>query len=170
MCSVIRFAYNKAKTNEGPEQAGMILGFGLNGILSSMPPTLRHEHLAKENSYTSMAMLLGLSANLVGTGDISTWKVISLHIGAMLPSCTTELEIPRLATLVAPCALGLLFLGTHNSHIAKVLLGEISKRYSPLSVFGGGNSNNSITNVNVEPNGVTGDRESHSLCSGKNSY
>jgi hypothetical protein len=62
-----RFAYNKAKTNEGPEQAGMVLGFGLNGILTSMPPTLRHEYLAKENSFTSMAMLLGLSANLAGS-------------------------------------------------------------------------------------------------------
>lgn len=52
---------------EGSEQAGMILGFGLNGILSSMPPTLRHEYLAQENSFTTMAMLLGLCANLAGS-------------------------------------------------------------------------------------------------------
>lgn len=48
----------------------MILGFGLNGILTAMPPTLRHEYLAKENSFTSMAMLLGLSANLAGKYSI----------------------------------------------------------------------------------------------------
>lgn len=62
-----RFAHNKARMAEGSEQAGMILGFGLNGILSSMPPTLRHEYLAQENSFTTMAMLLGLCANLAGT-------------------------------------------------------------------------------------------------------
>jgi len=100
---------------------------------------------------------------------MSTWKLISLHIGAMLPACTTELEIPRLATLVAPCCLGLLFLGTHNSHIAKVLLGEISKRFTPLSVFGGGTSSNSSTSLlnpaEVQSSG-TNDREAHSLCAG----
>ncbi|CAG7822626.1 unnamed protein product [Allacma fusca] len=161
------FAYNKTKTNEGSEQAGMVLGFGLNGILSSMPPTLRHEYLAKENSFTTMSMLLGLSANLAGTGDIQTWKLVSLHISAMLPACTTELEIPRFATLVAPLSLGLLFLGTHNSHIAKVLLGEISKRYSPLSVFGTNAFNNSATNVNIaEMSAISPDREAHTLCAG----
>lgn len=164
---VERFAHNKARMSEGSEQAGMILGFGLNGILSSMPPTLRHEYLAQENSFTTMAMLLGLCANLAGTGDIATWKVVSLHIGAMLPACTTELEIPRLATLVAPFALGLLFIETHNSHVAKVLLGEISKKYSPLSIFGGGNGNSSTANVNpTENNHSAADREAHSLCSG----
>ncbi len=63
---LLRFGYNKAKIGEGPDQAGMVLGFGLNGILSSMPPTLRHEHLSKESSFTTMSMLLGLSANLAG--------------------------------------------------------------------------------------------------------
>lgn len=85
----------------------------------------------------------------------------------MLPACTTELEIPKLATLIAPCALGLLFLETHNSHIAKVLLGEISKKFSPLSVVASGNYNNSATNANVpEGVGAAGDREAHSLCAG----
>ena len=98
---------------------------------------------------------------------MSTWKLISLHIGAMLPACTTELEIPRLATLVAPCSLGLLFLGTHNTHIAKVLLGEISKRFTPLSVFGGGGGNNSASVLNTtEVSGGASDREAHSLCAG----
>jgi len=62
----LRFAFNKAKLNEGTEQAGMVLGFGLNRILSSMPPTLRHDYLSKENSFTTMSMLLGLAANLSG--------------------------------------------------------------------------------------------------------
>lgn len=104
---------------------------------------------------------------ILGTGDISIWKIVSLHIGAMLPACTTELEIPRLATLVAPFALGLLFMETHNSHVAKVLLGEISKKYSPLSIFGGSNGNSSATNVNqTESQSSAADREAHSLCSG----
>lgn len=61
-----RFAYNKAKTTEGAEQAGMILGFGLNGDLTSMPATLQHDYLSKENSFMSMAMLLGLGVNKAG--------------------------------------------------------------------------------------------------------
>jgi len=61
-----RFGYNKTKTAEGPQQAGVVFGFGLSGILKNMPPTLRHDYLAKENSFTTMAMLLGLSANLAG--------------------------------------------------------------------------------------------------------
>lgn len=85
----------------------------------------------------------------------------------MLPACTTELEIPKLASLVAPCALGILFMGTHNNHIAKVLLGEISKRYSPLSLFGGGSNNNAAPTTNTtDTNGSIADREAHSLCAG----
>lgn len=61
---------------EGPEQAGMILGFGLNGILSSMPPTLRHEYLAQENSYTTMSMLLGLCANAAGKLKLLSFKCV----------------------------------------------------------------------------------------------
>jgi len=101
---------------------------------------------------------------------MATWKILSLHIGAMLPACTTELEIPRLATLVAPCALGLLFIGTHNNHIAKVLLGEISKRYNPLSIFSGNGVSNMSSNANnmdTTTSTSAADRESHSLCSGK---
>lgn len=63
---VFRFAYNKSKNSEGSEQAGLIFGFGLNGILKHMPATLRHDHLAKENSFTTMAMLIGLASNLIG--------------------------------------------------------------------------------------------------------
>lgn len=63
---ICRFAYNKTKTTEGAEQAGMILGFGLNGILTSMPSTLQHDYLSKENSFMSMAMLLGLGVNNAG--------------------------------------------------------------------------------------------------------
>jgi hypothetical protein len=86
----------------------------------------------------------------------------------MLPTCTTELEIPRLATLVAPCALGLLFMGTQNSHVAKILLGEISKRYNPLAAFGSGGANNSQNNANPsEVSGSIVDREAHSLCAGE---
>lgn len=89
----------------------------------------------------------------------------------MLPACTTELEIPKLASLVAPCALGVLFMGTHNSHIAKVLLGEISKRYTPLSLFGIGNLNNSNAPTNpIDANSNISDREAHSLCAGNATF
>lgn len=67
--------------SEGSEQAGMILGFGLNGILSSMPPTLRHEYLAQENSFTTMSMLLGLCANLAGESLLPT-VIHSTHISS----------------------------------------------------------------------------------------
>jgi len=85
----------------------------------------------------------------------------------MLPACTTELEIPRLATLVAPTALGLLFLGTQNTYVAKVLLGEMSKKFTPLSCFGSSSNNNSASVANPHENtGTTTDREAHSLCAG----
>lgn len=89
----------------------------------------------------------------------------------MMPACTTELEIPKLASLVAPCALGILFMGTHHNHIAKVLLGEISKRYSPLCLYGGGNNNNSAAPTNTtDTSGSIADREAHSLCAGDDHF
>jgi len=87
----------------------------------------------------------------------------------MLPACTTELEIPKLATLVAPCSLGLLFMGTQNSHVAKVLLGEISKRYNPLGNFGGSGGSAPNNANSGDSGGSIADREAHSLCAGKNS-
>ena len=59
--------------------------------------------------------------------DVATTKMLSIHINALLPPTSTELDIPHLVQVAAIMGVGLVYQGTAHRHIAEVLLGEIGR-------------------------------------------
>jgi len=74
-----------------------------------------------------MLPLLALCAFRRGTMDVGTTKLLSIHIPALLPPTSTELDVPHIVKVAAILGIGLVYQGTAHRHIAEVLLSEIGK-------------------------------------------
>jgi len=59
--------------------------------------------------------------------DVSTTKLLSIHISALLPPTSTELDVPHIVKVAAVLGIGLVYQGTAHRHIAEVLLSEIGQ-------------------------------------------
>jgi anaphase-promoting complex subunit 1 len=57
--------------------------------------------------------------------DVGTTKLMSVHVEALLPPTSVELDIPQNVQVAALLGVGLVFEGTAHRHIAEVLLLEI---------------------------------------------
>jgi anaphase-promoting complex subunit 1 len=65
--------------------------------------------------------------------DLSTMKMLSIHLPAMLPPTSTELNISHNMQVAAILGVGLVFQGTGHRHTANILLAEIGM--SPIVVY-----------------------------------
>lgn len=140
--------YNKPKSNDlTNEYAGFLMALGLNGHLVSLHTLNVHDYLSKGHEMTTVGLLLGMAAAKRGTMDISTTKVLSIHVPALLPPTSTELNVPHNVQVAAVLGVGLVFQGTAHRHTAEVLLAEIGRPPGP-----------EMENCN--------DRESYSLAAG----
>lgn len=74
---------------------------------------------------TSIGLLLGVSAAKLGTMDMSITRLLSIHIPALLPPTSTELDVPHNVQVAAVIGIGLVYQGTAHRHTAEVLLSEI---------------------------------------------
>ena len=59
--------------------------------------------------------------------DLATTKTLSVHVPALLPPTSTELNIPHNVQVAAVLGVGLVYQATAHSHMAEVLLAEIGK-------------------------------------------
>ena len=59
--------------------------------------------------------------------DVATTRLLSIHIVALLPPTSTELEIPHNTQVAAILGVGLVYQGTAHRHMAEVLLSEIGQ-------------------------------------------
>ena len=130
--------YNRPKSVGGlntetaqNEHAGFLLGLGLNGHLAKLTSIHIHEYLCRGNELTRVALLLGLSAARRGTMDTEATKVLSIHVEALLPPTSTELDVPPVVQVAAVLGVGLLYQGSGNGHICEVLLDEIGRPPGP---------------------------------------
>ncbi|XP_035209328.1 anaphase-promoting complex subunit 1-like isoform X2 [Stegodyphus dumicola] len=126
--------YNKPRpTNvDSPtEHAGFLMALGLNGHLSRLTTLSIHDYLCKGHDLTSVGILLGVSAAKRGTMDLSATKMLSIHIEALLPPTSTELDVAPAVQVAAVMGLGLLYQGSGHHHMAEVLLGEIGRPPGP---------------------------------------
>ena len=57
--------------------------------------------------------------------DLGTTRVLSIHIPALLPPTSTELNVPHHVQVAAVLGIGLVYQGTAHRHTAEVLLSEI---------------------------------------------
>ena len=61
--------------------------------------------------------------------DLATTKILSVHVPALLPPTSTELNIPHNVQVAAVLGVGLVYQGTAHSHMAEVLLAEIGRKF-----------------------------------------
>ncbi|XP_054169065.1 anaphase-promoting complex subunit 1-like [Oppia nitens] len=113
------------------EHAGFLLALGLNGHLACLSTMSIHDYLCKGNELTRVGVLLGLAAAKRGTMDVSAVKVLSIHVEALLPPTSTELDVPPIVQVAAVLGIGLLYQSSGQHHIAEVMLGEIGRPPGP---------------------------------------
>ncbi|CAG4961366.1 unnamed protein product [Colias eurytheme] len=125
--------YNKPRGTQdmSTEHAGFLLALGLNGHLKDMPYMNMYEYLVKCHEMISIGLLLGLAATYRGTMDVQATKMLSIHVEALLPASSVELDIQHGILVAAVLGVGLLYQRTAHDHYAQVLLREIGKPPGP---------------------------------------
>ncbi|CAN8007085.1 unnamed protein product [Ixodes pacificus] len=120
-----------AATDATLEHAGFLLGLGLNGHLSKLSTTALHDYLLRNHELTSVGLLLGLAASNCGTMNLECTKLMSIHVDALLPPTSTELDVHPLVRVASVMGLGLLYAESGHRHMAETLLGEIGRPPGP---------------------------------------
>ncbi|KAM9809546.1 anaphase-promoting complex subunit 1 [Syngnathus typhle] len=124
--------YNKNKNQEmANEHAGFLMALGLNGHLTKLGTLNIHDYLTKGHEMTTIGLLLGVAAARLGTMDVSTTRLLSIHIPALLPPTSTELDVPHNIQVASVIGIGLVYQGTGHRHIAEVLQSEIGRPPGP---------------------------------------
>ncbi|GMM32436.1 anaphase promoting complex subunit 1 [Martiniozyma asiatica (nom. inval.)] len=117
--------FNKPTTLNS-QHAGFLFGLGLNGHLKKLEEWHIYNYLSPKHSFTSVAMLIGLSASLKGTMDIKLTKVLSIHVVALLPTGSTNLNVPLQVQTAGIIGIGLLYLNSQHRRMSEMLLSQIS--------------------------------------------
>lgn len=111
------------------DHSGFLLSLGLLGYLKCFSPTDIYQYLKPNNEFTSVAILLGVSASNIGKSDEALSKALVLHIPALLPP-SIDVEIPINVQTSALLGIGLLHKGTCNRTMTEMTLSQIGKRPS----------------------------------------
>ncbi|KAK5650992.1 hypothetical protein RI129_002021 [Pyrocoelia pectoralis] len=125
--------FNKPKntTETNYEHAGFLMALGLNGHLTNLTIVNTYNYLIKANEMTSIGILLGLSSAMRGTANTVITKMLSVHLEALLPPTSMELDIPQNLQVAALLGVGLAYQGTAHRHITEVLISEIGRPPGP---------------------------------------
>ncbi|KAA3677153.1 anaphase-promoting complex subunit 1 [Paragonimus westermani] len=113
-----------------PEQAGLLLGLGLNGHLNKLTPYDIGEYMVRVHDLHNMAVLLGLCAGKRGSMDQSVLRLLAVHYRPLLPSdplVHVQLSVPSLCQAAAVFGLGLLYEGSAHRHITNLLISELGR-------------------------------------------
>ncbi|QPG73328.1 hypothetical protein FOA43_000638 [Brettanomyces nanus] len=117
--------FNRPQTLNA-QHAGFLLGLGLNGHLKKLEEWHIYNYLGPKHSYTSIGLLLGMAASLRGTMDIKMTKVLSVHVVALLPPGSTDLNVQLPVQTAGIIGIGLLYLGSQHRRMTEMLLSQIS--------------------------------------------
>jgi len=121
--------------NDG--HAGFIMALGLVGHLREISTMTIFDYLSKGHESTSIGLLLGLATAEHGTMNATVAKMLSIHVPALLPTTSAEIDISPKVQTAAVLGVGLLFLETAHRRMTEVLLEEIGRREEPDSDFCG---------------------------------
>ncbi|KAG7866802.1 hypothetical protein KL918_002997 [Ogataea parapolymorpha] len=108
------------------QHAGFLLGLGLNGHLKKLEEWHIYNYLGPKHNFTSVGLLLGMAASLKGTMDIKLTKVLSVHVVALLPQGSTNLNVQLPVQTAGLIGIGLLYLETQHRRMTEVLLSQIN--------------------------------------------
>ncbi|MBW0468810.1 hypothetical protein O181_008525 [Austropuccinia psidii MF-1] len=128
--------------------AGYLLGLGLNKHLRSINRVQIFRYLETKHEMTSIAILLGLSAAFIGTGDQRVSSIIAAHVPAMHPTESIQLQVSPLTQAAGFVSFGILHMATANRRLSDGMLREMSRTWRILT------------------DASDGCRESYTLCAG----
>eukprot|EP00038_Savillea_parva_P003749 m.129705 g.129705 ORF g.129705 m.129705 type:complete len:728 (-) comp11271_c0_seq1:3845-6028(-) len=119
--------------NDG--HAGFIMALGLLGHLRKISTMTIFDYLSKGHESTSIGLLLGLAAAEQGTMNSQVAKMLSIHVPALLPTTSAEIEVSPKVQTASILGVGLLYMETMQSRMTEVLLREIGRVEGPDSDF-----------------------------------
>ena len=119
--------FNKP-TDLSAEHAGFLFALGLTGHLREMLTWHTFSYLTPKHDFTSIAVLLGLSAANAGNSNRHVTKLLAVHTPALLPTPTVDLNVPMITQAAGLSGIGLLYMGTKNRRMAEVCLGQLNRR------------------------------------------
>lgn len=108
------------------QHGGFLLGLGLNGHLKNLEEWHVYNYLSPKNTHVSVGLLLGMCASLKETMDLKLTKVLSVHIVALLPPGSSDLNINIGVQTVSLVGLGLLYQNSRHKRMSDLLLSQIS--------------------------------------------
>ncbi|CAB3997180.1 Anaphase-promoting complex subunit 1 [Paramuricea clavata] len=124
--------YQRPKDNQlTNEHAGFLMALGLTGHLSNLAIMNVHNYLSKGHELTSVGLLIGLAATKRGSMDASITKMLSIHIDALLPPTSAEIDVPVSVMSAAVVGIGLVYQGTAHRLMTEVMLSEIGRPPGP---------------------------------------
>jgi anaphase-promoting complex subunit 1 len=107
---------------------GFLLGLGLTGCLSQLTTPDLFELLQVGHDGTTIGVVLGLAACNLGTADVSTSKLLRLHVPAVLPVALSDIDVSPLVQAASLAGLGLVYAGTSNRMFVEFMLAQLGGR------------------------------------------
>lgn len=112
------------------QHAGFLLGLGLNGHLKNLEEWHIYNYLGPKHIHTSIALLIGMAASNLGSMNTKITRVLSVHIVALLPAGSSDLNISTLVQTAGIIAMGLLYAESQHRRMTETFLGEIEGKPS----------------------------------------
>lgn len=123
------------------KHAGFLMALGVSGHLKKMVSWHSYVYLVPKHDLTTIGLMLGLGAAYVGTMDHLVTKLLCVHIPALLPPSSSELNTSKLIQAASLFGIGLAYMGTAHRGMMEACLAEIGgKRRLTSSVNDGGAS------------------------------
>lgn len=123
--------FNKPATLTS-QHAGLLLGLGLNGHLRNIEEWHIYNYLGPKHTHTSIALLIGMAASNLGSMNTKITRVLSVHIVALLPAGSSDLNISTLVQTAGIIAMGLLYASSQHRRMTETFLGEIEGRHNGM--------------------------------------
>ncbi|KAG0669217.1 Anaphase-promoting complex subunit 1 [Maudiozyma exigua] len=116
-------AFNKPTTLDA-SFGGFLFGLGLNGHLKNLEEWHIYNFLSPKITFVSVGLLLGLCASSRKSKDFKIIKVLSVHVVALLPPGSNDMNINVEVQIAGLIGVGLILQETQNKKISHALMGE----------------------------------------------
>ncbi|AET40786.1 anaphase promoting complex subunit 1 Ecym_6414 [Eremothecium cymbalariae DBVPG len=108
------------------QYGGFLLGLGLNGHLKVLEEWQLYNFLSPKHTHISIGLLLGICASMKGSMDLTLTKVLSVHIVALLPPGSSNLNIHHRVQTSGLVGVGVLYQCSQHRRMSDLLYSQIT--------------------------------------------
>jgi hypothetical protein len=108
------------------QRAGLLLGFGIQGHLRNLSRHDIYRFLSERDECVSVGLLLGLSLSWKESMDLSTTRVLAMHVPALLPAAS-DVQVPFPVQAAALVGVGFLYMKSCHRFMKLVWAGNRQK-------------------------------------------